>query len=53
MVSRIGDNHAATIGDLKDVNMDTIARGIIPEDNQGDVRYVALLDIPYHNVLNL
>ena len=53
MVSRIGDNHAMITGDQKAFNMDTTARSIIPEDNQGDVRYVALLKITHHSVLDL
>ena len=45
MESRTGDCRAITIGDLKDVNMVTIVRGIIPDDNQDDVQSVDQLDI--------
>ena len=38
-----GDNHAMTIGNQMDVNMDITVQSIIPGDNQADARYAVQL----------
>ena len=53
MVSRIGDNHAVTIGDQMAVNMDSAALSIIPGDNQADARYVVQCDTIHHSAQDL
>ena len=45
MESRTGDCLAMNFGDLTDVDMVTIVRSIIPDNNQDDVQLVDQLDI--------
>ena len=50
--SRIGDNHAMTIGSQTDANVDITVQNTIPGDNQADARFVVQLDTIHHSVLN-